>query len=484
LIDGMCDALAAGDGAAAYATIDRVAEAGHDARRFAADLLERFRDLIVMQQVPDSVAKGLIDGPADQIERMTGQAGRLGPATLSRCADIVHTGLVEMRGTTAPRLLLELITARMLLPGADDTTGALLQRLERMERRLTLTDQDQDQDQGIHTTPVPAAPQAPTAPPSPERTSLERTPPERTPPNRGQSAEPVPEPGASAALAAPPVATITPAPAAAPTVPAQPAERRPGAEWIMPDPVAPDESAAPPPVPGRLSAAAIRDTWPEIVSMVGRRSKKIAALAQGATVRDLDGDTLVLTFRFPVHAQMLSGQPDLVLEALYEVLGGRWQIRCEVSGDAAAGTAATRPAPARPAASAAGPAPASASSPPQAGRQRAAPAVGGEADWPEPARPGGAQLPGAPPPRPVPAARPGKGVGAWSDGAPAEEPPYDPEFDGPPGTGPAARTYEGFDPGDEPLDDVVDDKTVRQSSEQQAMRLLQDAFGAEKIGEV
>ncbi|NES39256.1 DNA polymerase III subunit gamma and tau, partial [Micromonospora sp. PPF5-17] len=138
LIDEMCDALAAGDGAAAYATVDRVAEAGHDPRRFASDLLERLRDLIVLQQVPDAAAKGLIDGPDDQIERMAAQAQRLGPATLSRCADIVHNGLVEMRGTTAPRLLLELICARMLLPGVDDTTGGLLQRLERMERRLTL----------------------------------------------------------------------------------------------------------------------------------------------------------------------------------------------------------------------------------------------------------------------------------------------------------------------------------------------------------
>jgi DNA polymerase-3 subunit gamma/tau len=132
LIDEMCDAIATGDGAAAYATIDRVAEAGHEPRRFASDLLERFRDLIILQQVPDAVAKGLIDGPADQLEMMAGQAARLGAATLSRCADILHNGLVEMRGTTAPRLLLELVTARMLLPGAD--ASALLQRLERLER--------------------------------------------------------------------------------------------------------------------------------------------------------------------------------------------------------------------------------------------------------------------------------------------------------------------------------------------------------------
>ncbi|SNY04097.1 DNA polymerase III subunit gamma and tau [Paractinoplanes atraurantiacus] len=137
LLDEMCDAIAAGDGAAAYSTIDRVAEAGHDPRRFASDLLERFRDLIVLQQVPDAVSKGLIDGPSDQLEAMSAQAARLGQATLSRCADIVHNGLVEMRGTTAPRLLLELITARMLLPGADDSTGALLQRLERMEQRVS-----------------------------------------------------------------------------------------------------------------------------------------------------------------------------------------------------------------------------------------------------------------------------------------------------------------------------------------------------------
>ncbi|MFS8479655.1 MAG: DNA polymerase III subunit gamma and tau, partial [Micromonosporaceae bacterium] len=136
LIDEMCDALAAGDGAAAYATIERVVEAGHDPRRFASDLLERLRDLIILQQVPDAVAKGLLDAPGDQLERMAQQSQRFGPATLSRCADIVHNGLIEMRGTTAPRLLLELITARMLLPAADDSSSALLQRLERMERRL------------------------------------------------------------------------------------------------------------------------------------------------------------------------------------------------------------------------------------------------------------------------------------------------------------------------------------------------------------
>ncbi|MCW2611316.1 MAG: polymerase subunit gamma and tau, partial [Cryptosporangiaceae bacterium] len=138
LLDEMCDALAAADGAAVFATVDRVVEAGHDPRRYATDLLERLRDLVILDRVPDAAAKSLIDAPADQLERMTGQALRLGAASLSRMADAVHEGLVQMRGTTSQRLVLELVCARMLLPAADDSHGALLQRLERLERRFEI----------------------------------------------------------------------------------------------------------------------------------------------------------------------------------------------------------------------------------------------------------------------------------------------------------------------------------------------------------
>ena len=74
---------------------------------------------------------------------------------------------------------------------------------------------------------------------------------------------------------------------------------------------------------------------------------------------------------------------------------------------------------------------------------------------------------------------------AWADGSPTEEAPYDPEYDGPvkPRSGAPGSAFEGFDPGDEPLDDVIDEKTARQSSEQQAVQLLRDALGAEKISE-
>ena len=138
LIDDVVDALAAGDRAAVFETVDRLVEAGLDPRRFAADLLQRLRDLTLVQAIPDAAQRGLVDVGADEAERMVEQAARLGPATLVRYGEILHAGLIEMRGATAPRLLLELLCARMLLPAASTAEPALLERLERIERRASI----------------------------------------------------------------------------------------------------------------------------------------------------------------------------------------------------------------------------------------------------------------------------------------------------------------------------------------------------------
>ncbi|MBV8930358.1 MAG: DNA polymerase III subunits gamma/tau, partial [Mycobacteriaceae bacterium] len=89
LIDGAVDALAAGDVAAVFGAVESVIDAGHDPRRFATDLLERFRDLIVLQAVPDAITRGVVDGPEDVLERMRDQASRIGTATLTRYAEVV-----------------------------------------------------------------------------------------------------------------------------------------------------------------------------------------------------------------------------------------------------------------------------------------------------------------------------------------------------------------------------------------------------------
>ncbi len=123
LLDATVDALAAGDAAAMFTQVDRVIESGHDPRRFVEDLLERLRDLIIVAAVPEGAASVLRGVPSDQLDRMRGQQSRFGPGALSRAADIVNTGLTEMTGATAPRLQLELICARILLPGAAGESG-------------------------------------------------------------------------------------------------------------------------------------------------------------------------------------------------------------------------------------------------------------------------------------------------------------------------------------------------------------------------
>ena len=158
ILDQVVDSFAAGDGASVYQSVDHLVEAGHEPRRFAQDLLERLRDLIVLESIPQSAHSIFRELPPDQLERMQQQAARFGRGSLSRAADVVNEGLTQMRGATSPRLLLELICARVLLPGSEESERGVLARLERLERRG---------DVALPTTPVasPVASPAKKAPP-------------------------------------------------------------------------------------------------------------------------------------------------------------------------------------------------------------------------------------------------------------------------------------------------------------------------------
>ncbi|MFC9466101.1 DNA polymerase III subunit gamma and tau [Streptomyces coelicoflavus] len=134
LLDSVVESFVSGDGSAAFGVVDRVIEGGNDPRRFVTDLLERLRDLVILAAVPDAAEKGLIDAPADVVERMQAQAQSFGAAELSRAADIVNEGLTEMRGAHSPRLQLELICARVMLPAAYGDERSVMARLDRIER--------------------------------------------------------------------------------------------------------------------------------------------------------------------------------------------------------------------------------------------------------------------------------------------------------------------------------------------------------------
>ncbi len=139
LLDDAIDAIAAHDGATLFKTVDRVVESGHDPKRFTSDLLERIRDLMIVDALASTNANSILrDIPDDQLERMRNQTARIGSANLSRAADIAAEGLTQMRGATAPRLMLELICGRILLPIGDNGESGMLARIERLERAENL----------------------------------------------------------------------------------------------------------------------------------------------------------------------------------------------------------------------------------------------------------------------------------------------------------------------------------------------------------
>ena len=306
LLDEIADAFAAADGAAVFRVVNRVIEGGHEPRRFAADLLDRLRDLIVLAAVPDAAASGLLDLPPDRAELMARQADRFGQAGLARAAEIVSTGLDQMRGATSPRLLLELTCAQVLLPAAATDEKSLLARLERLEKGTPST-VAQSPPRPPHSSPAddaersraPSLPRTEPAPASPPR------PPARPAPDRAE-------------------------PARAARPPARPA----------PDPPEPAPQAArPAPKPVRVPAAdTLRQSWDAILEAVMRERKVAWLLLRNASVLSLEDG--VLTLRFPregdVKGFSVSGHDAVLKRVLSSDFGLNVTIKGVAGGDVAA----------------------------------------------------------------------------------------------------------------------------------------------------
>ncbi|MGN6415090.1 DNA polymerase III subunit gamma and tau [Flexivirga sp.] len=324
LLDATVDALGVHDSGAVFRQIDRVVESGHDPRRFVEDLLERLRDLIVIAAVPDGAAQVLRGVPEDQLERMRQQAASFGPGELSRAADIVNTGLSEMTGATGPRLQLELICARVLLPATSGEQGYAA-RLDRLERRMDIGGEppanagrvgggSAAEEAVSRPEPAAAAPEA-VAEPAPQ------------PANAGRVG------GGSAAEEA----VSRPELAAAPATVAEPA----------PQPAAPT---------GTVTTDAVRRAWPDVLDRIARTKRVTwALLSQHAHVAEFDGETLVLGTSSPGLASAVerAPHPDVVAAALYDALGVR--ARVQARPDAGAPAPHLPPEPDRPGPPASGP---------------------------------------------------------------------------------------------------------------------------------
>ncbi|MET8756547.1 DNA polymerase III subunit gamma and tau [Lentzea sp. NPDC004782] len=331
LINDVVDGLAAGDGAAVFGTIDRLVEAGHDPRRFASDLLDRLRDLVLLCAVPDAADRNLVSAPEDELATMSAHAERIGPATLTRYAEIVHTGLVEMRGATAPRLLLELLVSRMLLPSVSQSEAALLQRLEQLERR-----------------PPAAIAASADAPPSGAPVFTRRS-------QQPQAAEPAQQPEPPRPAAPRPAATIPSQPVAPPQTHAAPQAQAAPAPQPPAQPQPSAEVPAEPAATGALDATAVRRVWSELLSAVRSSSRSTEAMLTNAMVGEVDGNVVTIAHTSAPLARRLAEprNTEAIANALAAVLGGTWQVRCVHGTPGATPQAATppkapRPAPTRP----------------------------------------------------------------------------------------------------------------------------------------
>lgn len=263
LLDDVIDALAARDAQAIFTTIDRVIDSGHDPRRFAQDLLERVRDLIVLNAVAgnEQSAHSLFRQlPDDQLQRMQAQSGRLGSSTLTHAAQVISEGLNQMRGATAPRLILEFTAARLLIPTVGDE--ALLARIERLERNNSISS---------------PAPVTRTAPPQVEK--------------------------------------ATPAPAqAAPKVSEKPA----------PKVVEKKEPAAPAARIEGIDVVGLRRLWPDVIENVkGRRRLTWTLLSASAMLATVDESAITVAM-INVGARdsfLRSNSDEILREAFIEVVG-------------------------------------------------------------------------------------------------------------------------------------------------------------------
>ena len=428
LLDDVVDAIAARDGASAFRVVDRVVSSGHEPRRFVEDLLERLRDLIVIAASGEAAEAVLRDVPADQLERMRAQAGVLGGAELSRSADLVNAALSEMTGATSPRLHLELLVARLLLPAADDGVLGLGARLDRVERSLASG------------AAAPAV-RAPAARPVPEQETAPARPVTAPESQRDADPEVARVPDAAPAPEVSPAADAAPAPEVSPAADAAPApEAQPAADAVSARQTPPAVDAAP-----AADAEMVRRRWPEVLQTLrGLRMATWVLVSQNAQVGGVTPTTLTLAFTTPQLATTFRSGPhaENVQRALHETLGLDVRVETTLAEAAVAAPSTTQPQDPR------SPGPSGPSGPARTrpttveaeASGSVAPAPAPSADRPRT----GAPTPTGAPPRsaaPTAAQAPGHGgpggTGPHPSSAdlsdePPPEPPYEPEDEPPP----------------------------------------------------
>jgi len=273
LLDSFVDALSKRDSAEAFKAVDAVIQSGQDPRQFVEDILERLRDLMLVNAVGVE-AKSILRGVSDELlENMRVQSQRFGPAELTHSATVVRDSLHSMSGATSPKLHLELMVGRALVPAADVSEVGALSRIERLERRIGVGGAD-----GA-TAPAPAPTKAQSQP-------IAAAP---------ASTDSLQKPQNQAAAESVPVVQVSKTTAQA------------------------DVSAIP-----ALTTAQFKDSWNAILSIVEKESKTAWVIAYTLEVIDFEGE--VLTLKFASHHDLETfkssgAAPDVLRRAILTELG-------------------------------------------------------------------------------------------------------------------------------------------------------------------
>ena len=296
-IPTLVKAVIESDARLALELIAGLAASGVDLRRFAGDAMGFFRGVFLTMYTPN--VQGLSDEPAEVLEGWREASRRLPSSTAMRAIDLLGEALVRLREGREERMMLELAVLKLVRPELDTDSEALLNRIERLERRLSRAQ------------PAPEPPSAEAPPPRADETLPRRTPREM----------PTPEPPVQEVVAEEPA--IDGPPGAGDRTAAAGAAPRPDASGGTTD-------ASP-------TAADLDRIWPQLVAGV----RDEMGVVRGALFRDaipggVEGSTLVFTIPagLDFHLQKLSSDRGLhsYLADLAERLLGK---RVEVSFRAA-----------------------------------------------------------------------------------------------------------------------------------------------------
>ncbi len=353
LLDNTVDALANQDKAGLFRLVDDVIEAGHEPRRFAIDLLDRLRDLMILQAVPSALEEGLVSAPTDRGEVLTAQAQRFSGPQLAYLAETVNERVSSLRGATSPRLLLEILCAHLIVGSApaaaaagqvpsalpqgagvqpsapagqgsapaqrqpsavasaqDPAAAAAAIIAQRRSRQAAKQEAQQQQPQQAERPQEPARPQEA----------------QQQAPQQQEAQEQQP----SAPEASQPQAPERPA-----QPEAQPEPQQEQHEQPQPSEQPEQQEQQPEPEQPQDLAAEIRGRWSDLRATIGRRNKVAEIMLAEARVLGVRDETLVLGHTTGALAERINspGTNEVIVTVLKEELSRELKVTCVIGTD-------------------------------------------------------------------------------------------------------------------------------------------------------